>query len=832
MKFWFTFNSKVRSFFMKSISISFFLFSIFFFGLSFLEADEQKLILADQGKSDYTILLPSDPAPVQQSAANELKKYFKQITGVDLPIVREEKKHQNSDLKQFVIGPSKTSAALLGSSINESAFPYDAILLKTVGNTIIFSGHKTRGPLYSVYTFLEDHFGCRWWTSTESTIPERKNVSIVPLNHQYHPKLIYRESFYRDSFNGEFAVKEKCNGNSNRIPPELGGHHSFQYFVHSFYPLIPPEKYFKEHPDWFSEIDGSRRVGYPNWSHSSDSQKSFIQSLPEKNQTTKGGQLCLSNEEMRRELVKNALADLQKNPTASFISISQNDWHGFCTCKKCSQVAEEEGSQSGILLRFVNQVAEEIEKVHPDIFVETLAYQYTRKPPKLVRPRKNVVVRLCSIECDFASTLEKGDRNQSFREDLEGWGKVAPRLFVWDYVTNFSLYLLPFPNYAVWRDNVNFYIRNHTIGLFEQGDYHLPSGDFVQLRNWVMSKLLWDPSRDQGDLMNEFIAGYYAPEMVPLYREYFDLLSKAAVDSGKHIGIFRSTTRDWMNLETITKATELLNKVDQIAQDLEKKDPVRYRNLVDKVRRERIPLDLVWIQDWYHYSFFARISGSKLNGPQDPCSLVEDFAQRLKKHNINQYRESRNEPIEKWIESFREMYKNWKQYGKDIPEIFRSLPEGSWFELQEYDFQKGLPGKWTFLEDDPSASNERTVRMPSTHFEWALSWRYHPLINQMKSSFKEKDPEKKSLYHFYLFVRCDASSDQGAAMTTGIYNSLQKKGIKNRTILTKECRGKKYTMIDFGSAPLEEGSYFWIAPAKGNSDLQNVYIDRMIIVRE
>ncbi|MDO5580403.1 MAG: DUF4838 domain-containing protein [Planctomycetia bacterium] len=816
---------------MKSYCGAILLLLFFLSGLASANAVGEKLTLCDQGKSGYVIVLPADTSPVQKSAANELNKYFRQITGADLSIVPEKKENQNSDLKQFVIGPSKTSSALLGSSIDESALPYDAIILKSIGNTIILSGHKIRGPLYSVYTLLEDHLGCRWWTSKEESIPVQKTVKISPLNHQYHPKLIYRESFYTDSYNGLFAVKEKCNGNSNGIPPEFGGHHSFQYFVHSFYPLIPPEKYFKEHPDWFAEIKGTRRVGYPGWSHVSDPKKLFIEGLPEENQIKSGGQLCLSNPEMRKELVKNALAALEKNPRASFLSISQNDWAGYCTCKECSRIAEEEGSQSGPLLQFVNSVAEEIEKVHPDILVETLAYQYTRKPPKHVRPRKNVVVRLCSIECDFASTLEKGEQNRSFREDLEGWGKIAPRLFVWDYVTNFSLYLLPFPNYAVWRDNINFYIRNNTIGLFEQGDYHLPTGDFVQMRNWVMAKLLWDPSLDLGDLMNTFLAGYYAPDLVPIYREYFDLFSKAAAESGIHLRIFRTSTRDWMTPEVLAKATDLLDQADLIAQKLEKKDPVRYRNLTEKVRRERIPLDLVWIQDWHHYKFIARISGSKFSGPKDPRALLEDFVQRLKKHNVRQYRESKADSLEDFIESLRQKY-DTRQQGEETPEICKSLPPGSWIEIQEYDLSKARPNEWTFAEKDPAASNGRTVRMPSSHCEWALTWSYLPIIERMKSSLKTGEKPEKSLWHFYLSVRCEANTDLGTAMTAGIYNAIQKKGIKGRSISVKECRGEKYTMIDFGSAPLEKGSYFWIAPAKGNTDLKNVFIDRIIIVRE
>ena len=134
-------------------------------------------------------------------------------------------------------------------------------------------------------------------------------------------------------------------------------------------------------------------------------------------------------------------------------------------------------------------------------------------------------------------------QSRSFRSDIEGWRDHAKHLFIWDYVTNFSFYLLPFPNYRIWQDNVKFFVDNQTIGLFEQGDYQTTTGDFVQLRAWVMAKLLWNPDACQKTLMEDFIAGYYAPDLVPLYMEYFDLLADAAEETGREIGIYYHDTR-------------------------------------------------------------------------------------------------------------------------------------------------------------------------------------------------------------------------------------------------------------------------------------------------
>ena len=53
----------------------------------------------------------------------------------------------------------------------------------------------------------------------------------------------------------------------------------------------------------------------------------------------------------------------------------------------------------------MNSVADAIADEFPHVVVDTLAYQYTRPAPNITVPRKNVVIRLCSIECNFAAPL-------------------------------------------------------------------------------------------------------------------------------------------------------------------------------------------------------------------------------------------------------------------------------------------------------------------------------------------------------------------------------------------------------------------------------------------
>src|SRR5206468_1291294 len=178
--------------------------------------------------------------------------------------------------------------------------------------------------------------------------------------------------------------------------PQLGGHYTILGWCHTFFQWLPPAKYFPKHPDWYALVKGKR---------------------------INNGQLCLTNDEMRAEMTRVVLEHIRKHPDAGIISVSQNDWIGACQCDKCKAIVKEEGSESGPLIHFVNAVAADVAREFPNFLVETLAYQYTRTPPKKVIPARNVLVRLCSIECDFIHSLDS-PTNKKFGDDLRQWGKI------------------------------------------------------------------------------------------------------------------------------------------------------------------------------------------------------------------------------------------------------------------------------------------------------------------------------------------------------------------------------------------------------------------------
>jgi len=491
----------------------------------------EAVTIAENGIARAVVVVADDATEPEKHAASELVSFLEQVTGGEFDVV-----------DQAEAGPSRLlvgegAARLADPGLTVEGLGEEGLLIRTVGNDLVLAGGRPRGTLYAVYTFLEDEVGCRWWTSKVSTIPKKPTLRAGPLNVRFIPRLEYREPFWFDALDGDWAVRNKCNGHADWLDARRGGKHIYEGFVHTFYSLIPPGKYFKDHPEWFSEIDGKR--------------------------TYERAQLCLTNEQMRRELVKNLKERLRAHPMATIASVSQNDWHGNCPCSRCRAIDEEEGGPSGSLLRFINAVAADIEPEFPQVAIDTLAYQYTRKPPAHVRPRHNVIVRLCSIECSFSTPLA-AERNKAFRDDIVRWSKICDRLYIWDYTTNFAHYILPHPNLRVLGPNVKFFVNHGVKGVFEQGAYHSYGSEMAELRGWVLAKLLWDPGRDPDALIDEFIAGYYGPAGDEI-RAYLKVTHDAVEASGDPLGCFSPPDAGFLSLKTLSEGLQHLRAAEAAA---------------------------------------------------------------------------------------------------------------------------------------------------------------------------------------------------------------------------------------------------------------------------
>lgn len=522
------------------------------------------------------IVLPDSPTAVERTAADELKAAVRRISGEEWQIVPEHAEPAGE--RNFLIGATRAAAR-----IAPAAWRTEEILVAPLSNgSIVLAGDPVRGPIYAVDTYLEDVCGVRWWTSAESDYPTLREMPPVVSAIRHAPVFRYRETYYRDGFNADFKVRMKGNFSSRTrfmytpmefIPKEKGGDHRLYYFesrgsaYHSHFETLPPSRHFASHPEWYSEI-GGRRVAK---------------------------QLCLSNDEMAEAYIAETLRRLRTDPAVDFISVSQNDWAGPCDCVRCRAVVAEEGAISGLYLRFANRVAEAVEREFPSVTVDTFAYRFTRKPPWLTRPRRNVTVRLCDIECAFNAPIATSGLDDDFLADLREWGRLAPgRLYIWDYATDFVSYMMPHPNLDVLGPNLRLFAESGVIGVFEQGDALCSAGSFAALEHWVIAHLLWDPSRDARGLRDAFILGYYGEAAAPHVRRCRDIVDGAgakAAAQGIKVGCYHLSVTNFMDRATALAAADALDRAIGAAE----RSGGPY---AERLRREKLSFDHMKLVSW------------------------------------------------------------------------------------------------------------------------------------------------------------------------------------------------------------------------------------------
>lgn len=496
------------------------------------------LVLADGGQSAYRIVVADDASPSTRHAAEELQMFLQQMSGVKLPIVSDR---EPLSAQEIVLGDN-AHLRQLGVQIDFPALGREGYVIRAVGQRLVIAGGAQRGNLYGVYGLLEDHLGCRWFAPDVSRIPQTSRLTLGPIDQRCVPVLEYREPFTFDCFDGDWCARNRVNSSSGRLEEKHGGKIMFGsgFFCHTFAGLVPTDKYFQEHPEYFSLVAGKRQDGY--------------------------AQLCCTNEDVIRLCTEGILKGMKAHPEAFVFSVSQNDVDKHCECDRCQALAKQEDSQMAPVLALVNRVAEAAEKEFPDKAVETLAYQWTRRPPKTMRPRPNVIIRLCSIECCFAHPLEKCDSpaNQAFCRDLTGWSKLSNRLWIWDYVTDFSHYLMPFPNQRVRDDNIRLFVRNNVKGIFEQDTYDSPHSELAALGGYLTAKYLWNPDYDENTALTEFLDAYYGPAAKPI-RDYLNLTHDYVEKNNIHVVIWAPPASGHLTDELLTEANRLWQEAERLA---------------------------------------------------------------------------------------------------------------------------------------------------------------------------------------------------------------------------------------------------------------------------
>jgi len=603
---------------------------ILFFFLAGIQA--QTITLVKNGVANSVIILPEKPAVTEIQAAKVLQDYIQRISGARLLIEADSVKHKQSEILIGNVNRPELKA------IPKEKLDKDGLLIKTGSKNLVITGGTDKGILYGVYTFLERYLGCRKYSSKVTYVPKRKTIVLRSINDMQLPAFRYRENFYKDATDPEYQLWHKLDSHVGPGKSEWG------YWVHTWGTLLSPQEYGTAHPEYFSYYDGKRHAGtIPSWDGAG------IQ--PE-------AQLCLTNPDVLEIVCKNLKVAMDKNPEAVYWSVSQNDNVNYCRCDSCAALdkkyaafAPEEkmysthgGSKypalgSGSIIAFVNKVAERF----PDKIISTLAYQYSRVPPKDIVPAKNVNIMLCSIESARNTTMEKGDT--SFSSDLKGWGRLTDNIIVWDYVIRFSNLFAPFPNLRILQPNLKFMYDNRVSAVFEQGNRET-GGEFAELRAYIINKLLWNPDVNISDVMNDFLTGYYGKASKQI-KKYIALLHDNNMEKeGYKLSIFGSPVMEkesFLSDSLLTVYNKLFNDAEKAVADSPE--------ILDRVKTARLPV----------YYAMLEIAKEEKTGKRGAFSVADehnkvpnatlvkilyDFAYQCTRNDVTRVTEWKTTPLE------------------------------------------------------------------------------------------------------------------------------------------------------------------------------------------
>lgn len=516
--------------------VSFIRLLAFVFCLTFLlqESKAKDYVLFREGQSRYSIVIPFTPTESEKYAASELQNWLSKISNVKIPIIKEGKSRKG---RRILIGNCKEYKKLVTKK--EKSFTADSFVYQNVDGDIFINGGQ-RGVIYGVYSFLKNEFDCRWYTKDEFLVPRKRFYKFSMLHNEGAPAFDFRQVFFFEARDYSWKVRNGINVVNAYIPtiPEKtkGGCFLFSG-MHTFNKLVPVDKYYSTHPEYFSEVNGKRL--------------SF--------QT----QLCLSNPSVLKLCVKGILKQIEDYPDCDTYSLSQNDWLNPCECKECKKLIKRYGSQSGVLIWFVNQVADRVKKRYPNKYISTLAYQYTMPAPKNIKPRDNVIIYLCDIEDCTLHDWDNCKENAAFYKALREWSSLTKNIYVNDYVSNFMEYPLPVPNFHLFQSKIKKCKELGCRGFRAYGSNMTPNGAFSALKNYVLAQLLWNPYQNVDNLVNDFLRHYYESS-AKYVREYYDLL-QSKVGPDVHMHNFDSYKHKMYDDAFIKKVNTILTKAAKTA---------------------------------------------------------------------------------------------------------------------------------------------------------------------------------------------------------------------------------------------------------------------------
>jgi hypothetical protein len=471
---------------------------------------------------DIRIAVPEKASKTERFAAEELARYIKAMTGATPEIATDSKTGPGGTI--LAVGKCAQNKKFEGifAKAARGAEP-DCFVIAAEGNTVALCGGGDRGTLYSVYEFLERQ-GCRWFYPGKlgEVIPARKDIILPSGIKKYEPDFAQREIDLGCPSGAtveeviDWAAKNRLNRVFNLREARLvkllpkdkqdawekrGGCQKWQWIAHNFEFMLPPDKYFKDHPEYYALYNGKRipigtpgRAGYG------------------------GGNICTTNPDVIKICADFAIDWFEKNPDGLVVPMWPSDGAvKWCECEACQKLGGanfmpgEKGSMSRRMAVFANAAAKITAEKFPDRYILCPAYANYIIPPDIPM-EKNVLVQYC-FHGDYAHAPDKSPKNKQEKDWLEGWARMNPgAMGVWEYflIGDFSkddesAAILPVARRA--KDSIQFFKRAGLSWYFTQASARYWKHNILPF--YVTARSIWDSGQDFDRLMDDYFSGMH-----------------------------------------------------------------------------------------------------------------------------------------------------------------------------------------------------------------------------------------------------------------------------------------------------------------------------------
>lgn len=504
--------------------------------------------LFKDGKSDYSVIISENATEPEKFAAEELVRIYRETTGFTLPIEKDGDKSFNDKDKYISIGDNRIFATS-GVDMTGINFNYDGFIIKTVGNTVLLNAKEERAKIYAALDFCSQNLGYEYYAAdcekfVESEEIKLKNLDIVNVP-DFQGRISFSAEVVNDARNRLFL---RNNNQGTGWKQEYGTSSYWSTLSDQSIPMqiLDATEYYSAHPEWFY-VPAEKR------SEAADK-------LKEKTEITYEGAIWRFIKENMQICYHTAIESIGKSDgmfetfvtnlidryiavetDKRFFMLGLADNKNVCDCAGC--VADNEKyTTSGATIRFVNAVAERVEKWRtencPDREIDLVVFAYlsTQDPPvnrlkggtyepvsDEVVARNNVVIRIAPIESDHYYKFEDKEHNAASARMIGGWKVCASKFAIWDYSFNFTYRIAPFPSWNAVAPNYAAYKEMGVVDVLSQSDVPTANRCFGKLDDYVRSKLLWDSSLNYQALAYDFIDNYYG-EAAPYITEYYDYL--------------------------------------------------------------------------------------------------------------------------------------------------------------------------------------------------------------------------------------------------------------------------------------------------------------------